>query len=1764
METPKVPSPPLDRHVAALVKSLQALPAEAVPAIVDCVLATSSISPDTLFTFLLNSFPDSAEDIGSYNVVSYSTALCHLINETNSPSHSFRLLIQSVFLPVLKQINPDESELLNQVILLLCGASSNYNLLEVQEETLIPLCLRSLYSDMGLMTQNCDSVLYHWSITDSVKQIYLQPVTAIHVLASVAASLLQKSGSKLTSKIVPTLAWELSTLVLKMLKELSNYVATAIRVLFPVVLYLIDEVSGALVCVHGKEYKISWFSFLSEVWECCAALFPLGNLERLHAYSILVLSLAFLSKSAPNGQNPEEFVIVDQKEFWQEIRKGLVDRDSLVRKKALYLLKASLNLYFSSAATSIGQLSNDIGSHSSTRTSPACTTDGNGTGSRAHATMTKKERWACKEAKSMGIEEACNVNESCSTSPDRWGVFILLYEMLEEYGTHLVEAAWTHQVGLLIESTRQKSQNSQLMHMCYKDDLIHMRDLGVFYWMAVLWERGLCHENPQVRCLIMESFLQMAWEEHDCCARKVPIDFVLGPLLRGLNDVVHHKDFGIGGAYNSKTIKGASKFFSEFSCQLISSDRLFFVWSLASAARHDNYGRAGLMALSFCIASSSCHFSEQKSEYNTCVLFEDKLTTPVDLLDALGIVIERSKQHFNPNYRLQVCEKVLEAASSLISATDVQLDLLLHFLSTIPREFTDIAGPLRGIVQKWLGNGSSDMNNSLLIKELSEFPIKFVEHGSLGEGLDLFDDEDALAWEYEAQRWARMFFLVFLEEQQLECTVVFFQSHGSTLHDCNSKRRPIKFVILVIGFVEELQRGCRKLQESDFFPGLLPSSHEKLMSTFVSVLENLMAFAGTACSVFWSEDNMGNNSELPSSIKGKLGGPSLRRLTSSLTSSVLQAIFAMKAITSVLSWCRQFKQDYHLKNSANFLWDFSWKVIRYPTCNTETGAELQLAAFESLSHVLKSLSNSFASLILGHAFTDQRPSQSNGMLEKSSLDLFVLGFLESINSLLADGALSRSRRAVLMSWKWLCVESLLSAPYNAVGGEYLTHCHALSDSTLRSIFLDIVESLELTGESSVLSILKCVRLVLGLAKRHHKASSSWLDSQTVMQLVKSSWILHESCNKRRVAPIAALLSAVIHRDIFSDSEMHEPNGGQKGPLKWFIEKLLNEGAKSPRTIRLTALHLTGLWLLFPETVKYYIKELKLLSLYGSVAFDEDFEGELSENQDARAEVSMLAQSPDNEFTEAFINTELYARASVAVLFYRFANFPKVIEGISAKDCSAAVYCGKLFLLELLDSAVNDKDISKELYKKYSSVHRRKVRAWQMICVLSHFVEDDIIEEVTSKLYLCLYRTNLPAVRQYLETFAIQIYLKFPDLVEQQLLPIFHDYAMRTQALSSYVFIAANVILHSKELTLQIKHLKGLLPSIIPLLTSHHHSLRGFTQLLVHRVLTKLWPLLELDNLEVKSFERRCFEELKVYLSENPDCARLRASMEEFFDNFDPNKSSSPAGVFSSRHEGADFECVPVSLMDRVVDFLNEARDDLRHAVANDLATIKSESFSSLNSNVDDHVKDVTIDFQKKITLGMEKSDSDLPALLLDMEKEDQLLNSALQSRSEALQRIKQSQQNLILVASFLDRIPNLAGLARTCEVFKVSGLAIADTSVLQDKQFQLISVTAEKWLPILEVPVNSVKSFLEKKRHESYSLIGLEQTANSTSLDQFSFPNKSVLVLGREKEGIPVDIIHMLDACVEIPQLGIIRSLNVHVSGAIAVWEYTRQQRSLQ
>lgn len=46
-----------------------------------------------------------------------------------------------------------------------------------------------------------------------------------------------------------------------------------------------------------------------------------------------------------------------------------------------------------------------------------------------------------------------------------------------------------------------------------------------------------------------------------------------------------------------------------------------------------------------------------------------------------------------------------------------------------------------------------------------------------------------------------------------------------------------------------------------------------------------------------------------------------------------------------------------------------------------------------------------------------------------------------------------------------------------------------------------------------------------------------------------------------------------------------------------------------------------------------------------------------------------------------------------------------------------------------------------------------------------------------------------------------------------------------------------------------------------------------------------------------------------------------------------------------------------------------------------------------------------------------------------------------------------------------------AGLCRTCEVFGASALVLANPQCVNDRQFQYLSVSAEQWLPLVEVGV---------------------------------------------------------------------------------------------
>ena len=52
--------------------------------------------------------------------------------------------------------------------------------------------------------------------------------------------------------------------------------------------------------------------------------------------------------------------------------------------------------------------------------------------------------------------------------------------------------------------------------------------------------------------------------------------------------------------------------------------------------------------------------------------------------------------------------------------------------------------------------------------------------------------------------------------------------------------------------------------------------------------------------------------------------------------------------------------------------------------------------------------------------------------------------------------------------------------------------------------------------------------------------------------------------------------------------------------------------------------------------------------------------------------------------------------------------------------------------------------------------------------------------------------------------------------------------------------------------------------------------------------------------------------------------------------------------------------------------------------------------------------------------------------------------------------------DLTVVASLIDKVPNLGGLCRSCEIFGVGSYVIGSKKYCDDKEFQHLSVTSDR------------------------------------------------------------------------------------------------------
>ena len=332
-------------------------------------------------------------------------------------------------------------------------------------------------------------------------------------------------------------------------------------------------------------------------------------------------------------------------------------------------------------------------------------------------------------------------------------------------------------------------------------------------------------------------------------------------------------------------------------------------------------------------------------------------------------------------------------------------------------------------------------------------------------------------------------------------------------------------------------------------------------------------------------------------------------------------------------------------------------------------------------------------------------------------------------------------------------------------------------------------------------------------------------------------------------------------------------------------------------------------------------------------------------------------------------------------------------------------------------------------------------------------------------------------------------------------------------------------------------IKRLLTSILPWLGATQGFTRGIAQLLVHELI----PLIDISR-----DETHLLSSVFRYLANNNDMQKLRKKQMSFFK--DHQVVHSIESLLSIPVDESH-EPTPLSQIEIIETALQQCYNE-KYSIGDDedqdiplwkqLEKLTVKDIESETNDITDD--DADANFQRKI----------IPLDLLHLSAYEEI-------RSSHLNAAGNPKQSLILCASLIDKTPNLAGLSRTAEIFAAEAIVVPDISIRKRDDFKGMSVGAGDHITMEECKEENLLSWLQKKKNNGYKIVGIEQTSSSQCISITRFPEKVVLLLGKEKEGIPVEYLQLVDVCVEIPQFGIIRSLNVHVSGAIAIWEYTRQ-----
>jgi len=163
-------------------------------------------------------------------------------------------------------------------------------------------------------------------------------------------------------------------------------------------------------------------------------------------------------------------------------------------------------------------------------------------------------------------------------------------------------------------------------------------------------------------------------------------------------------------------------------------------------------------------------------------------------------------------------------------------------------------------------------------------------------------------------------------------------------------------------------------------------------------------------------------------------------------------------------------------------------------------------------------------------------------------------------------------------------------------------------------------------------------------------------------------------------------------------------------------------------------------------------------------------------------------------------------------------------------------------------------------------------------------------------------------------------------------------------------------------------------------------------------------------------------------------------------------------------------------------------------------------------------------------------------------------------RKEKLLNVLSKRQNDITVV--LENVfdpHNISAVMRTCDAVGVQDIYILNTRIPRHKKWGTrSSSSAAKWLTVHQF--EQADECFKSLRQRYSTILTTHLGTDAVGLYELDLTKSVALVFGNEHSGVSEEIRALADGNFIIPQVGIIRSLNISVACAVTLYEAYRQK----